>query len=60
MPRWDQGWGAGRELGFPDWGGRGLIPDAPCLADSTEEEDKAQFEPSDGVPRGLGDGLSGA
>lgn len=61
MPRWEQ---AG--LGGRSWGSqlgpeeREHIPDAPCLADSTEEEDEAQFEPSDGVPRGLGDGLQGA
>lgn len=40
-------------------GERNTFPDAPCLADSAEEEDKAQFKPSDGVPCGLGDGFSG-
>lgn len=56
------GWSVGWELGFPSgaWGGRGCVLDAPCFADSAEEEDEAQFEPPDGVPCGLGDGLSGA
>lgn len=49
-------------LGFPPgaWAGRGHVPNALCLADSAEEEDTAQFKPPNGMPRGLGDGLSGA
>lgn len=53
-------WNGSWDFPAKAWGGSEHVPGTPCLADSTEEEDEAQFEPPDGVPCGLGHGLSGA
>lgn len=53
-------WVRGQDFPAGMWRGSKRVPDALCLTDPTEEEDKAQFKSPNGVPRGLGDGLPGA